>query len=189
MEEAREYRVKTKTVYGKPIIAWSIEAAIKSKCQKYNYKHDDEEIGEVARSYGVEMLFKRPSRLSDDYTGTKAVMKHAINTLTEMGIHDNDSFCCLYATAPFIDAKDLISAMNMAADVDKKCMIYAGTEMLFRYKEASRLTKMATQKLCFQKKLKKGAKIYQRHITMQGNFTGESRKSGRIIQASSKMAG
>ena len=150
-------RKNIKLFMGKPIIAWSIEAAIKSKCFKnIIISTDDEEIGEVARSYGAEMLFKRPSRLSDDYTGTKAVMKHAINTLTEMGIsRDNDSFCCLYATAPFIDAKDLISAMNMAADVDKKCMIYAGTEYAFPIQRSVTIDKDGYTKAMFPEKIEK----------------------------------
>ena len=68
-------------------------------------------------------------------------------------------------------------------------MIYAGTEYAFPIQRSVTIDKDGYTKAMFPKKLKKGAKIYQRHITMQGNFTGESRKSGRIIQASSKMAG
>ena len=150
-------RKNIKLFMGKPIIAWSIEAAIKSKCFKnIIISTDDEEIGEVARSYGAEMPFKRPSKLSDDYTGTKAVMKHAINTLTEIGIsRDNDSFCCLYATAPFIDAKDLIRAMNMAADVDKKCMIYTGTEYAFPIQRSVTIDKDGYTKAIFPEKIEK----------------------------------
>ena len=87
---------------GKPIIAYSIEAAKKSGLfGRIIVSTDDGEIAEVARGCGAETPFVRPSELADDFTGTKAVVKHAIQKLTESG-YETRFACCIYATAPFL---------------------------------------------------------------------------------------
>lgn len=92
---------------GKPMIAWSIEAAIKSNCfDRIVVSTDDEEIASVAMRYGAEMPFMRPAQLADDYTGTTAVIAHAIDWQNSHG-EVPDKVCCLYATAPFVQATDL----------------------------------------------------------------------------------
>ena len=98
-------RKNIKNFCGKPIIAWSIEAAIKSRCfDQIICSTDDEEIAEIARHYGASTPFLRPKKLSDDFTGTNAVVKHAIEWLKERG--DNIEYvCCIYATAPLIQSK------------------------------------------------------------------------------------
>jgi len=64
---------------GKPIIAYSIEKEILSKLfDKVIVSTDDDEIGEIALQFGAEVPFKRPDKLSDDYTGTTQVVAHAI---------------------------------------------------------------------------------------------------------------
>lgn len=92
---------------GKPIIAWSIEAAIKSECfDRIIVSTDDEEIASVAERYGAEVPFMRPVQIADDYTGTTAVIAHAIEWQNSHG-EAADKVCCLYATAPFVQATDL----------------------------------------------------------------------------------
>ncbi len=72
-------RKNLKNFYGKPIIAWSIDAAKKSGCfNKIVVSTDDDEIAEIARQLGAEVPFLRPSVISDDYTGTTPVMAHSI---------------------------------------------------------------------------------------------------------------
>ena len=64
---------------GKPMIAWSIEAAIESGCfDRVIVSTDDNDIAEVAKKYGAEVPFIRPQELSDDFTGTIPVTKHGI---------------------------------------------------------------------------------------------------------------
>lgn len=92
---------------GKPMLAWSIEAAQKSGCfDRIIVSTDDAEIAAVALQYGAEIPFMRPDRLSDDYTGTTAVIQHAVEWLIAHG-DDVSEACCLYATAPFVTARDL----------------------------------------------------------------------------------
>ncbi|MCU1729588.1 pseudaminic acid cytidylyltransferase [Pseudomonas sp. 7P_10.2_Bac1] len=91
----------------KPMIAWSIEAALKSGCfDQVLVSTDDEEIAEVARSYGATVPFMRPVHLSDDHTGTIPVIQHAIEWVNNQG-HSVEQACCLYATAPFVSPEDI----------------------------------------------------------------------------------
>jgi pseudaminic acid cytidylyltransferase len=92
---------------GKPIIAWSIEAARESGCfDRVVVSTDDAEIAEVARRSGAEAPFVRPAELSDDQTGTIAVVRHAIEWQMANGTAPR-LVCCIYATAPFVRAGDL----------------------------------------------------------------------------------
>src|SRR5690606_22408308 len=95
-------RKNIKMFCGKPMIAWSIEAALESGCfDRIIVSTDDDEIAEVARQHGAEVPFKRPAELSDDHTGTIPVIRHAIEMINSQG-RLVEQACCLYATAPFI---------------------------------------------------------------------------------------
>ena len=105
-------RKNVRTFCGKPMIAWSIETARMSGCfDRIVVSTDDREIAEVARSFGAEVPFLRPDELADDHTGTIPVIAHAIEWHRE---HDlmPDQVCCIYATAPFMTASDLIVALE-----------------------------------------------------------------------------
>ena len=92
---------------GKPIIAWSIEAALQSGCFDHVIvSTDDEEIAAVALDRGAQTPFIRPTDISDDHTGTLPVIAHAVNWVNEH-IGAVTSVCCLYATAPFVQAADI----------------------------------------------------------------------------------
>lgn len=100
-------RKNIKPFCGLPMIAWSIRAAQQSQCfDRIIVSTDDEEIAEVARVYGAEVPFARPAELSDDYTGTVPVIAHAVGWQNENGEEATD-VCCIYATAPFVQAIDL----------------------------------------------------------------------------------
>ena len=105
-------RKNIRKFYGKPIIAWSIEAALESTCfDQVIVSTDDPEITDVARKWGAEVPFLRPANLSDDYTGTAAVVRHAIEWFEDRGVHF-EYICCIYATAPFIRAEDIQSGLE-----------------------------------------------------------------------------
>jgi N-acylneuraminate cytidylyltransferase len=93
-----------KVFAGKPIIAWSIDAANRSGLfDRVVVSTDNENIASVSREYGAEIPFMRPSDLADDFTGTNAVVKHAIQWFQEQG-ESVTYACCIYATAPFLQA-------------------------------------------------------------------------------------
>jgi len=89
---------------GKPLIAYSIEVAIETGLFDHVIvSTDDEDIAGIARQHGAETPFVRPDELSDDYTGTNAIVKHAIEWYEDKG-EQIDLACCIYATAPLLRA-------------------------------------------------------------------------------------
>lgn len=104
---------------GKPMIAYSIENARKSALFDHVIvSTDDEEVASIARDYGAETPFIRPDNLSDDFTGTNAVVKHAIQWYKKN--HEPVSLaCCIYATAPFLRIRFLREGHDKLIDSDK----------------------------------------------------------------------
>ena len=87
---------------GKPIIAYSIEAALKSGCfDRVIVSTDDEKIAKVAKEYGAEVPFMRPADIADDFATTVDVIQHAVSWCKAQR-WPVDKVCCIYATAPFI---------------------------------------------------------------------------------------
>lgn len=100
-------RKNIKLFHGKPMIVYSIEAALDSGCfDKVIVSTDDQEIADVAKAYGAEVPFLRPAEISDDYATTKDVMFHAVDWCQAQG-WSVENICCLYATAPFVTTTDL----------------------------------------------------------------------------------
>ncbi len=103
-------RKNVRAFAGKPMLAWSIEAALTSRLfSRVLVTTDDPEIAEVARAHGAEVPFARPPELSDDHTGTLEVIHHAARWAAADG-GSYDAVCCIYATAPFVSASDLTRA-------------------------------------------------------------------------------
>lgn len=92
---------------GKPIIAYSIEAALDSDLfDEVMVSTDDEEIAEVARNYGAKVPFMRSAEASDDFADTADVLKEVLCEYGSLG-RDYELFCCVYPTAPFVTAEKL----------------------------------------------------------------------------------
>jgi len=92
---------------GKPMIAWSIEAARRSGLFDHILvSTDDDEIAEIALSHGAEVPFRRPPELADDHTATRPVVNHAIREAETLW-GEVEYVCCIYATAPFLRIGDL----------------------------------------------------------------------------------
>lgn len=101
-----------KLFHGKPIIAYSIEAA--RACPSIDrviVSTDDAEIADIAHQYGAEVPFIRPAELSDDHATTIDVIAHALKWGLSQG--RVNALCCLYATAPFVTDDDLEKAHSM----------------------------------------------------------------------------
>ncbi len=98
---------------GKPMVAWSIEAALQSGCfERVLVSTDDNEIAHVAQAHGAEVPFVRPPELSDDHTGTIPVIAHAIQWQNDHGTPATQ-VCCIYATAPFVQVQDLQRGLSL----------------------------------------------------------------------------
>lgn len=106
-------RKNIKPFCGKPMIAWSIEAALTSDCfDQIIVSTDDQEIADIALEQGASVPFIRPAELSDDQTGTIPVIRHAIDWFNQRG-NSVEQACCLYATAPFVQAKDIQQGLEV----------------------------------------------------------------------------
>lgn len=100
-------RKNIKPFGGLPMIAWSIRAAIQSECfDCIIVSTDDAEIAAVAKEHGAAVPFVRPAALAGDHTGTIPVIAHAIDWQNHYG-ETATQVCCIYATAPFVQAADL----------------------------------------------------------------------------------
>ncbi|MDK2047381.1 pseudaminic acid cytidylyltransferase [Aliarcobacter butzleri] len=128
-----------KNFHGKPLIAYSIEVALKSKLfDKVVVSTDDEEIAKIAKEFGAEVPFLRPKELSDDFTGTGAVINHAINFLKEQG-KNIDFVCTIYATAPLLQEKYLIKAYEKIKDSNAR-NAFSCTSMPFPIQRTFKIT-------------------------------------------------
>ena len=99
---------------GKPMIAWSIQAALDSGCfDDVIISTDDVEIANVAIEYGASVPFMRPAELSDDYTGTIPVLRHTLEMMEGLLGKQIQEACCIYATAPFVTSNILKQGMEV----------------------------------------------------------------------------
>jgi pseudaminic acid cytidylyltransferase len=97
---------------GKPIIAYTIEAAQKSKIfDRIVVSTDSKKIADIAESFGAEIPFVRPSELAGNETSVADVIYHAISWYKDNG-NEIKSACCLVACAPFIKADYIIEGYN-----------------------------------------------------------------------------
>ena len=106
-------RKNIKIFSGKPMVAWSIEAASESGVfDRIIVSTDDNEIASIAREFGAEVPFMRPAELADDHTGTSPVIAHAIRWHIAHGFEPR-YVCCVYATAPFIQSADIQKGLDL----------------------------------------------------------------------------
>lgn len=132
-------RKNIKEFCGKPLIAYTIETAL--KCGLFSevvVSTDDAEIAEVAKRYGASVPFIRPKELSDDFTGTGAVVAHAKEWLLENG-REFEYVCTLYATAPLLNATHLKEAYEKLQNSDAK-YAFSCTSMPFPIQRTFKIT-------------------------------------------------
>ena len=121
-------RKNIKNFHGKPLIAYSIEAALNSRVfDRVIVSTDDSEIAEVP--------FLRPKNISDDFATTMDVIKHSIN---ELSLNDDCQLCCLYATAPFVQVHDFVEASNMLSSINID-YVFSATEFSFPIQRAIKI--------------------------------------------------
>ncbi|VVQ22870.1 CMP-N,N'-diacetyllegionaminic acid synthase [Pseudomonas fluorescens] len=94
---------------GVPMIVRSIRTALESGLfDQVVVSTDDGEIADVARAHGAQVPFLRPADLANDFTGTAAVIVHALQQLPAF-----DYACCVYATAPLLQARYLRQGIEL----------------------------------------------------------------------------
>ena len=105
-------RKNIRQFHGRPMIAWTIDTAINSGLfSNVIVSTEDAEIAAIAQEHGAQVPFLRPADFSNDYATTKDVMRHAVTWLAKNQI-ESDFVCCLYATAPFLQAEDVVKGLR-----------------------------------------------------------------------------
>jgi N-acylneuraminate cytidylyltransferase len=132
-------RKNIRPFFGKPMIGWSIEAAIASGCfDRIIVSTDDPDIASTAQGFGAEAPFVRPPELSGDHVGMLPVMAHAVRWLEEHNATAT-AVCCIYATAPFLTAAHLREGLRVLLETgsDHACAV---TRFEYPVQRALRIT-------------------------------------------------
>lgn len=114
-------RKNIKGFRGKPIIAYSIEAALESQIfEEVMVSTDDDEIAAIGRKYGAVVPFMRSEKTADDFATTVDVLLEVLQDYRKSG-KEFENICCIYPTAPFVteiklaEAFEKLSAENLDA--------------------------------------------------------------------------
>lgn len=110
-------RKNIKDFCGKPIIAYSIEAALRSQCfDEVMVSTDDKEIAGLSMKLGAKVPFLRSPESASDYASTVDALLDVLHSYQRLG-REFRYLCCLYPTAPFVTAQKLRKAMSLLSDV------------------------------------------------------------------------
>lgn len=116
-------RKNVKEFCGKPILAYSIEAALQSGLfDVVMVSTDDEEIAGIAKEYGAEVPFYRSEKTSGDFATTNDVLLEVLEEYEKRGQHF-DIGVCIYPTAPFVTAEKLRAAVEKLEQSDADTLI------------------------------------------------------------------
>ncbi len=112
-------RKNIKDLGSKPLVAWTIEAALKSAyLDDCVLSTDDAEIADVAKKYGCRVPFMRPPELATDAAKSIPVVQHALNWLKENENKNFDYVMILQPTSPFRLPEDIDTAIEKAVDTE-----------------------------------------------------------------------
>jgi CMP-N-acetylneuraminic acid synthetase len=116
-------RKNLKLLGGKPLIAWSIEAARAStELDRCIVSTDDDEIADVARQYGADVPFMRPAEFAQDNTPDLPVFQHAIAWLGEHEGYRPDGLFHLRPTLPFRTASQIDDVIRLLRQTGADCV-------------------------------------------------------------------
>ena len=117
-------RKNVKLLAGKPLIAWTIEAALQSRSlSRVIVSTDDEEIAHVARQWGAEVPFMRPAELAQDYSPHMSVVTHAIRWLDAEQAAQPEYIMLLQPTTPLRNVHDIDLAVALAVEKEADAVV------------------------------------------------------------------
>ena len=169
-------RKNIKPFCGKPIIAWTIEEALKSDCfDRIVCSTDDEDIANVAKQFGAEIPFIRSKFLSNDYASTLSVVSNCVRFLRNQG-HEFDYVCCVYAPNPFLQINDLKKGLNK---IKKNKYNYVLSAITFQFPFFRSFTYSRSQgiKMLISKNLNKRSQDLKEIICDAGQFYWGNKES------------
>lgn len=131
-------RKNIKLFMGKPIIAYSIEAALRSGVfDEVMVSTDNDEIAEVAKHYGAKVPFMRSAETSSDYATTADVIIEVLGKYEEQN-QGFETVCCLYSTAPFVTPGRLIEAYSKLND--EICSVFTAVAYSYPVQRSLRIS-------------------------------------------------
>ncbi len=112
-------RKNIKDLAGKPLIAWTIEAAQGSKLlTDYLVSTDDQEIADISRQCGAPVPFMRPAELATDTATSMGVVQHALKWQEENEGKTYDALMILQPTSPLRSSQDIDGCIEKMAETD-----------------------------------------------------------------------
>jgi N-acylneuraminate cytidylyltransferase len=115
-------RKNIKEFCGKPIIAYSIEAALEAGVfDEVMVSTDDEEIAAIAKQYGASVPFMRSAEAANDFATTRDVLNEVLAQYKSIG-KTFDAMCCVYATAPLVTSNDIVHAYQLLNQSNFACV-------------------------------------------------------------------
>lgn len=117
-------RKNIKLFKGKPIIKFSIDAAIGSGIfDEVMVSTDDREIAEIALKYGAKVPFFRSEKNSDDFSTTADVLEEVVRDYQNKFGRNFDYLCCIYPTAPFVTPDKLVRSFDLLSERNADCVL------------------------------------------------------------------
>ena len=106
-----------RNLVGKPLIAWTIEAALSSLClDRVIVSTEDDRIADLALQYGAKVPFMRPAELAQDRSSSVDVAIHALKWLSEFEGYSPDYVMLLQPTSPLRTSKDIQQAVSIVSE-------------------------------------------------------------------------
>lgn len=171
-------RKNLKPFAGVPMIARSIRVAL--ECGLFSrvvVSTDDEEIAGLARDCGAQVPFMRPAELADDFTGTAAVIAHALQALREQG-DDFDRACCIYATAPLLQSRFLAQGLSLLEQHPDKSFAFSVCDFGFPVQRALTLDEQGALTALYPQYRDTRSRICRALIRTPGSSTGGAAMPG-----------
>ena len=108
-----------KDFLGKPVIAYSIQAALKCKLfDEVMVSTDDDAIAKIALQYGAVVPFRRSKKNSDDHATTMDIIMEVLDTYKQESNKEFDLVCCIYPAAPLVKPGHLAEGLQVLEKKD-----------------------------------------------------------------------
>jgi pseudaminic acid cytidylyltransferase len=171
-------RKNIRLFHGKPLIAYSIEAAKASGLfDRIVVSTDDEEIAKVAKGYGAEIPFLRDAGYADDHTTAADAVEHTLQRLERLG-ETIDYACAIYPTAPLLEASYLAEGLEKLKHSDA-WYAFSATSMPFPIWRTFRLTNKGRCEMFWPEHFATRSQDLEEAYQDAGQFYWERRKAGK----------
>jgi pseudaminic acid cytidylyltransferase len=176
---------------GQPILAYSVQAALRAEVFDHVIvSTDDAEIAALAREFGASTPFVRPPELADDHATTVPVIAHAVRWV-QQHLGPVDHACCIYATAPFVQAADLRAAWARLTEQRVTGYVFSATSFPFPIQRAIRIKGDGRVEMFEPQNYNTRSQDLEEAYQDAGQFywgSAESYLSGKIFFATDSMA-